>query len=136
MVRIAMNRYLLDTTACIALIRHNEKVINTILKVGQENCFVSEITLAELYYGACKSQRASHLQDIQLIKETFEIVPLFSSLHTYGEIKADLERKGKRIDEFDLLIGATALFNAMILVTHNTKHLARIPLLTVEDWEL
>ena len=40
-----------------------------------------------------------------------------------------------RIDDFDLLIGASALTHNMTLVTHNAKHFARIPNLTMEDWE-
>lgn len=130
-----MHKYLLDTTVCIALIRHNPQVVETILNIGEENCYVSEITIAELYYGASKSGRASHFRDVMLIKDVFEVVPLFPCLRTYGEIKAALERQGNRIDEFDLLIGATALTNTMTLVTHNTKHLGRIPNIVIEDWE-
>lgn len=130
-----MGKYLLDTTACIALIRRKEEVASQILHVGEKNCFVSEITIAELYYGACKSGKASHLRDVQLISELFETIPIFPSLRTYGEIKSALEREGNRIDDFDLLIGATALFNSMTLVTHNTKHFQRIPQLDIADWE-
>lgn len=50
-------------------------------------------------------------------------------------MKSDLERKGMRIDDFDLLIGATALKNSLTLVTHNIKHFKRIPGLPIEDWE-
>ena len=51
-------------------------------------------------------------------------------------MKTLLEKQGMRIDEFDLLIGTSALANSMILVTHNTKHFSRIPDLTIEDWEI
>lgn len=131
-----MSKYLLDTTVCIALIRHNQQVIDKIMDVGIQNCLISEITIAELYYGACKSGKASHFNDVSLIQELFETVPLYPSLQTYGEIKTALELKGMRIDEFDLLIGATALSNSMTLVTHNTKHLGRIPGIIIQDWEL
>lgn len=127
--------YLLDTTVCIALIRGVRQVVDKILSVGEENCAVSEMTIAELYYGAVKSGRKSHLDDVQFIMDAFEIVPVFTSLKTYGEIKTSLESKGKRIDEFDLLIAATALHNSMTLVSHNTKHFARIAELKLEDWE-
>lgn len=130
-----MVKYLLDTTACVALIRGNKNVLNTILEKGEENCLVSEMTIAELFYGASKSGRLSQFQDVQYILDSFETIPVFPSLRTYGEIKSQLEVKGMRIDEFDLLIGATALDNSMILVTHNTKHFQRIPYLVLEDWE-
>lgn len=128
-------KYLLDTTACIALIRGNEEVVDRILEVGEDECMVSEMTIAEPYYGAVKSGKPSHLKDVRLIMESFEIVPIFPCLQTYGEMKCGLEQKGMRIDEFDLLIASTALYNNMTLVSHNTKHFARIQGLMLEDWE-
>lgn len=130
-----MVKYILDTTACIALIRGNKNVLNTILSRGEENCCISEITIAELFYGASKSGRQSQFEDVQNIMDAFEIIPVFPSLRTYGEIKCKLETKGMRIDDFDLLIGSTALYNSMTLVTHNIKHFQRIPNLIIEDWE-
>ncbi len=130
-----MVKYILDTTACVALIRGNKNVLNTIFERGEENCMVSEMTIAELFYGASKSGRPSQFQDVQYILDSFEIVPVFPSLRTYGKIKSHLEAKGMRIDEFDLLIGSTALDNSMTLVTHNTKHFQRIPNIRLEDWE-
>lgn len=128
-------RYLLDTTACIALIRRTKQVVDKILSVGEDNCVVSEISIAELYYGAIKSGKQSHLNDVKLIMDLFEIVPIFPSLKTYAQIKTDLESSGKRIDEFDLLIASSAIYNSMTLVSHNTKHFSRISELKLEDWE-
>lgn len=128
-------RYLLDTTACIALIRRTKQVVDKILSVGEDNCVVSEISIAELYYGAIKSSKQSHLNDVKLIMDLFEIVPIFPSLKTYAQIKTDLESSGKRIDEFDLLIASSAIYNSMTLVSHNTKHFSRISELKLEDWE-
>ena len=130
-----MVKFLLDTTVCIALIRGNKKVLEKIYENGEENCYVSEMTIAELFYGASKSGRSSHFQDVKNIIDAFEVLPIFPCLRTYGGVKSYLESKGLRIDEFDLLIGATALDNSMILVTHNTKHFNRIPNVKIEDWE-
>ncbi len=96
---------------------------------------VSEMTIAELFYGASKSGKEKHFQDVEYIKSFFEVVPVFSSLKTYGDIKAKLETIGNRLDDMDLLIGSTALYNGMTLVTHNVKHLSRIPNIDIEDWE-
>lgn len=127
--------YLLDTTVCIALIRGQRHVIEKILSVGEDNCMVSEMTIAELYYGAIKSRRQSHLNDVQYILDSFEVIPIYPSLKKYGEIKCELEQKGMRIDEFDLLIASTALYNSLTLITHNTKHFSRVPNIILEDWE-
>ena len=130
-----MKQYLLDTSACIAIIRRNRIVQAKVLEVGRTNCHVSEMSIAELYYGACKSGRNEQFEDIKKILRCFEVVPVYSSLRTYGWVKATLESKGQRIDEMDLLIGSSALYNGMVIVSHNVKHLCRIPELRIEDWE-
>ena len=130
-----MKKYILDTTVCIALIKGNKKVLDTVYEKGRSNCSVSEITIAELLYGASKSGNPSHFNDVQYILDAFETIPIFHSLRIFADMKSDLERKGMRIDDFDLLIGATALKNSLTLVTHNIKHFKRIPGLPIEDWE-
>jgi len=60
---------------------------------------------------------------------------MYTSLRRYGIVKAALEKQGRRLDDFDLLIGTTALENDMVVVTANVKHLGRIPGIMVENWE-
>ena len=98
------------------------------------NCFVSEITLAELFYGAAKSGREEHFKDVEMVIRMFKVLPVYPCLRLYGGMKAELEAKGMRIDEFDLLIGATAVFNKMVMVTSNVKHFERIPEIQIENW--
>ena len=52
----------------------------------------------------------------------------------YADIRWQLERIGKRIDHFDLLIAATALHEDLIVVTGNIDHFNRIPDLKTENW--
>ena len=131
-----MTKYLLDTSICISLFRRDPYVIRKIKEVGQANCYISEITLAELSYGAWKSNNPKHFQDVKNTERAFEVLPIYPSINTYGKIKAELELKGQRIDELDLLIGATAKYNNCILVTHNIKHFCRISMLKVENWKI
>lgn len=51
-----MAKYLLDTCTCISMFRNEGNVRNKLLEVGTKNCFVSEITIAELYFGVAKSE--------------------------------------------------------------------------------
>ena len=53
----------------------------------------------------------------------------------FGNIRAQLEKKGEPIGPFDLQIASIALLNNLILVTHNTKEFSRIKKLKIEDWE-
>ena len=59
-----------------------------------------------------------------------------NSLDFYAKEKARLEKKGAKIDDFDLLIAATAVRNNLILITNNTKHFKRIHRLTIQDWSI
>lgn len=130
-----MERYLLDTNICISMLKNQYGVREAVLSHNPSNCFVSEITIAELYYGASKSNnKAARLQDVAFITNHFRVVPIYQSLPLYGDVKALLEKEGNRIDEFDLLIGTTAVCNDMVMVTDNVKHLGRIPHLKVENW--
>ena len=114
-----MAKYLLDTNICISLLKDRYGIREKILDVSVEKCYVSEITIAELYYGAAKSNRPEHL---------------YPSLKLYGKLKAELEQEGQRLDDFDLLIGATSIVNKMTMVTSNTRHFERIPGIRLEDW--
>lgn len=49
-------------------------------------------------------------------------------------IKASLEKKGKRIEDFDAAIAAHALATGAVLVTANLDDMVRVAGLVVEDW--
>ena len=53
----------------------------------------------------------------------------------FGDLRADLARKGTPIGPYDMQIAAIALANDCILVTHNTGEFSRIAGLKLEDWE-
>ena len=126
--------YLLDTCVCIALIKRQSSVVENIRRVGIDNCKISEVTLAELFFGAFKSGRKEHFDDVDLIKSIFEQYPITDSLREYGDIRWQLEHEGNKIDHFDLLIGATALHEDLTVVTGNVDHFSRIPNLKMENW--
>lgn len=128
--------FLLDTNACIAMLRGKYGIREAILRVGIEHCAVSEITIAELFYGAAKSGNVKHTQEVGQVMRMFEVIPISDSLELYGHIKSELERRGERIDELDLFIGASALQHGMVLITHNRRHFDRIAGLAVDDWEV
>ena len=126
--------YLLDTCVCIALIKGQPSVVESIRRVGIDKCKISEVTLAELFFGAFKSGRKEHFDDVDLIKGLFEQYPITEILWEYGDIRWQLEHKGNKIDHFDLLIGATALHEGLTVVTGNVDHFSRIPGVRIENW--
>jgi tRNA(fMet)-specific endonuclease VapC len=127
--------YLLDTNIIIFLLKGNETVTAKIQEIGLGKCFISEISVAELKYGAEKSERpAFHKKIIAELLQELTIVPIYNSLDFYAQEKARLAKIGQLIDDFDLLIGSTAVENNLILVSNNVKHLNRINTIIIENW--
>lgn len=129
------NKYLLDTNICISLLRGNKKVALKLIEIGEGNCFISVITLHELMFGAYYSKHET--QEVPKVKEFVSRFPVVSLLHSaeeYAIRKTQLRTTGIMIDEFDLLIAATAVSGEYILVTDNTKHFQRIKNLKIENW--
>ena len=127
-------KFLLDTCVCIALIKHDPLVLENIRRVGVEACRISDLTVGELYFGAYKSGKERHFEDVEIIKMLFERISTTHCMKEYGKMRWDLESKGQRIDDMDLLIAATALQENLTLVTGNVKHFDRIANLSVENW--
>lgn len=127
--------YLLDTNIIVFFFRDKHNITEKLDEIGIENCFISEITLAELKYGAANSQQPQkHTKEIEQLLEFVSIIPIASSIDLYATEKARLRKLGTPIDDFDLLIGCTAIENEMMLVTNNTKHFQRLNNVQLEDW--
>lgn len=130
-----MKKYLLDTNVCIFFLKGKFRLNEKLKKVGIDNCCISEVTLAELKYGAeCSDRVAENIKMIDDFSKEVTIVPIFNALSIYAKEKAKLRKTGTLIDDFDILIGATAVANNMVLVTENEKHLVRISKIKIENW--
>ena len=130
-----MKQYLLDTNICIFFLRKKYDVANRLENAGLQNIHISEITVGELLYGAaCSMQKEKHIKQISNLLNLFKVESIYPVLPVYAETKALLRRRGTMIDDFDLLIGATAKKHDMILVTENIKHLSHIPDIKIENW--
>lgn len=64
----------------------------------------------------------------------FKVVPISGAFPSTPKERARLESIGKPLDDFDLLIGATAIAHGMTLVTNNTRHFQRLKGIKLEDW--
>ncbi len=113
-----MNQYLLDTNICIYYIKGLYDLKSKFEEVGPENCFISEITLAELKFGVAKSKaKEKNQKALDNFLSGIQLLPIFPALDIYAEEKARLQKSGKIIDDFDLLIGATAVSFDLVMVT-------------------
>lgn len=119
-----MKRYLLDTNICIYFIKGLYRLDEKFVEVKQENCFISEMTVAELKYGVENSKTVELMRPVvEAFIPKFAIIPIYDSLDIYAFEKAKLRKQGILIDDFDILIGATAIAHNMVMVTNNVNHL-------------
>ena len=130
-----MKQYLLDTNICIFYIKGKFGLKEKFELVDPENCFISEITLAELMFGVENSDKKEKNQKaLDDFLSGIKIIPIYHSISLYAKEKARLKKTGMILDDFDLLIGATSVTNGMILVTNNSGHFSRMNGIQHEDW--
>lgn len=130
-----MKRYLIDTNTCIYYINGKFNLKKKFKEVDPDNCFISEITLAELKFGVENSEKKEKNQTVlDNFLSGVKIVPIFHSLDLYAKEKSRLRKAGTVIDDFDLLIGVTAVTHSLILVTNNTNHFKGIKGISIENW--
>lgn len=126
---------LLDTDTCIAILRGNEAVIER-RAATSDDVVTTWITAAELCYGAAKSRAAD--KNRAFVMSFLATLPVLgldeASVQIFGEAKSLLERRGQRLADADLFIGAIAVAQRATLVTGNRRHYERIPGVTTENW--
>ena len=132
--------YLLDTNACIALINGKPLAVRTKFQKATDagaQVLVSSVALFELWYGVAKSSRREFNKKRLEVFLAGPVHPLpFEDVDAElaGAIRADLERVGKPIGAYDLLIAGQAIRNKLTLVTANLSEFARIKALAWADW--
>ncbi len=130
-----MKKYLFDTDICIYYIKGKFDLDLKFNSIKKQNRFISEITLAELKYGV---RNSDFPEENEAILENFlsgvQILPIYNALDLYAKEKARLRKKGEMVDEFDLLIGVSAIANNLILATNNESHFNRLEGIIIENW--
>ena len=130
-----MNGYLLDTSTCIFLLRGNRSVEEKLNAMDEENCYITDAVVAELVFGAYYSGRVEeNLQQVEAFVAEMKVIPFCETIGTFAQERAKLWKAGKRIEDFDLLIGCAAKARDLTVVTHNRKHFEHIEGLDIEDW--
>ncbi|HZT01505.1 MAG TPA: type II toxin-antitoxin system VapC family toxin [Steroidobacteraceae bacterium] len=129
-------KWMLDTDTCIAVVKKHPIALKKLRGKSIGQVGISSITLGELAFGAAKSSRPHDAHDA--LGEFLLALEVASfddgAAMRYGDIRALLERRGRRIGPLDTLIGSHAHLLDAILVSHNTREFAQIDGLRLEDW--
>lgn len=127
---------LLDTNICIYII--NAKPAAVLQRFRQYRIGeigVCSVVAAELAYGVAKSGSLRNRQALEMFLAPLTILPFDEpAAWAYGELRAELERKGTTIGSLDMLIAAHALSQQALLVTNNTDEFTRVPGLQLDNW--
>ena len=130
-----MKKYLIDTNIAVFYLKGKFDLEEKFDKATADNCFISEMTLAELKFGVEKSEKAEkNKKALDNFLTGVQILPIFHSLDLYAREKARLQKAGTPVDDFDLLIGVTSVTHKLTMVTNNTNHFKRITGIELEDW--
>lgn len=128
----------LDTDILIGFLRDDREAVGKITKLIEQHVilYTTSINTAELYFGAFLSENTeTNLKVVEKLIKTLNVIP-FELTHSkfYGEIRANLQKKGELINELDIFIAAIAVEKDIPIITRNAKHFKRILKLQVESW--
>jgi len=132
-------KWLLDTTTVSALMRAEPRVAARFRAASPADVTVPQPVLAEIHHGLARLPRSRRRAQLEgrwdILRRSLRRSPWTDAVSSrYGELKAELERAGTPLDDFDIAIAAHALDAPATLVTSNARHFARVPGLSVEDW--
>jgi tRNA(fMet)-specific endonuclease VapC len=128
--------FLLDTNILIALSKQRPGLADRLEGIPAAAVFLSSVVVAEIEYGIAKSGRRQHNRRVfDALLSGFQVLPFdTAAARLSGPIRADLEKRGRLIGPYDLMIAAHARSVEAVLVTDNTKEFGRIAGLKIENW--
>ncbi|MGQ9366225.1 tRNA(fMet)-specific endonuclease VapC [Azospirillum sp. ST 5-10] len=131
-----MLRYMLDTNLCIRVLRDRPPRLRGRFNAEAGALCISTVTLAELLHGVAKSARpAEQRREVERLVGRLEVLRFDEdAAGHYGEIRADLERRGAVFDPYDLMIAGHARSRGLIVVTGSLGEFRRVDGLRSEDW--
>lgn len=129
--------YLLDTDICIHALKSRSRSLAAHFKNNDGRMAVSDVTLFELSYGTHKyAEPQQRITIIEAFAARLEILPFDSrAAHQAGEIRYVLERAGRMIGAYDVMIAGIARSQGLVLVTNNLREFERVEGLRVECWK-
>lgn len=128
---------ILDTNICVRFLRGEESVVRRLLDADEnDDLRIPAMVEGELFYGVEKSERRG--ENREKVKALLAFLPVChaddETMEKFGELKAKAEAAGRRVDDADVIIAATAMRHGALLVTGNTRHFSRFDGLEIEDW--
>lgn len=131
-----MLKYMLDTNIVFYVIKSRPIELLEIFNRHVGHMCISSITLAELLHGVEKSVMPDHnLLQVEDFVSRLEVLTYGNKAAAhYGEIRAELERKGTPIGVNNLHIAGHARSEGLTLVSNNLREFERVDALRLVNW--
>ncbi len=130
--------YVLDTDVVSVLMRGRlpKTAVERLERVPRDRVKITSVTLGELYYGALRTASATKwLEAVSQLRKSLDCLAFDAeAAEHYGELRAHLESRGRRLDDADLRIASICRSTGNVLVSGNAKHFERVPGLRYENW--
>lgn len=129
-------KFVLDTNTLIYFFKGLGHVAQHMFATPPTEIGIPAIVLYELEVGIAKSKSPQkRITQLQGFVSLIHVIPFgHSEAKTAATIRVKLEKEGKLIGPYDVLIAASALANHCTLVTHNKEEFGRVQGLKIEDW--
>lgn len=127
---------LLDTNICIYIINAKPPaVLERFRQYRMGDIGLCSVVAAELAFGVAKSDSARNRQALEMFLAPLIILPFdTAAMWVYGDLRADLERRGTPIGSLDTMIAAHALSQQALLISNNTREFSKVPDLQLDNW--
>jgi tRNA(fMet)-specific endonuclease VapC len=127
---------MLDTNLCIRVLRDRPTAIRERFNLNAESLCISSIVLTELLHGAAKSARPEHhRREVEAFAARLTVLPFDATAADHAaDIRAVLERQGRVIGAYDILIAGHARALGLVVITGNLTEFGRVEGLRCEDW--
>jgi tRNA(fMet)-specific endonuclease VapC len=103
--------------------------------LNPQQCYVADVTVMELRFGAYKSEnKEKNLRIVDNFISKVKVVPFADTIDAFCQEKLRLQSLGTPIEDYDLFIGCAAKVAGLTMVTDNVQHLSRIDGLEIENW--
>jgi tRNA(fMet)-specific endonuclease VapC len=127
--------YLVDTDWAVHWLHSNERIRQRMQELRGQGLALSAVSLAELWEGVHYSR--DPLQSEHGLNDFLRRVSFVSideeTCKLFGKERGRLRAAGKRVADFDLIIGVTARQHELTLLTNNRRHFENIEGLRIES---
>lgn len=134
-------KYVLDTNTVSFLMRGDRAVTRRLVSRSRTDVLLPPPAIAEIEYGLARLPQSARRKRLRrrfdvMLAELGRVEWTDGVSRAFGEIKAGLERRGVRLEDFDVALAAHALAWGATLVTDNESDLGRIQGLLLENWRV